>query len=192
MFFLKKTTLIPCNNHVILKVVVEEIIMIALQIQDIKNFMGKLLLSQTFDNFLLVEGSVTTYNTFRIEGRVHKDFFTPEEIDEKQLESREFSLWKEVKPFCLELIKGKKTPLGFKFTFQLSKENTAKLLTSSGITSIQPENVSGLLLNVRYDSNGLQVITATNLSLFTLDKTLEHAWDDMVKRFLKQQEISFL
>jgi len=166
--------------------------MIALQIQDIKNFMSKLLLSQTFDNFLLVEGSVTTYNTFRIEGRVHKDFFTAEEIEEKELENREFSLWEEVKPFCLELIKGKKTPLSFKFTFQLSKENTAKLLTSAGITSIQSENISGLLLNIRFDNGTLCVITATNLTLFTLDKSLEHAWDDMVKRFLKQQEISFL
>ena len=166
--------------------------MVALQIQDIKIFMNKLLLSQTFDNFLLVEGSITTYNTFRIEGRVHKDFISVEEIEEKNLENRDFSLWKEVKPFCLELIKGKKTPLGFKLTFQLSKENTAKLLASSGITSIQPENISGLLLNIRYDNGALNVITATNLNLFTLDKTLEHAWDDMVKRFLKQQEISVL
>ena len=166
--------------------------MVALQIQDIKNFMSKLLLSQTFDHFLLIEGSITTFNTFRIDGRIHSDFFTEEEQKERRLHDREFSLWKEVKPFCLELIKGKKTPLGFKFTFQLSKENTVKLLTSSGITSIQPENVSGLLLNIRYDNGALNVITATNLSLFTLDKTLERAWDDMVKRFLKQQEISFL
>ena len=166
--------------------------MVALQIQDIKNFMSKLLLSQTFDHFLLIEGSITTFNTFRIDGRLHTDFFTEEEHEERRLYDREFSLWKEVKPFCLELIKGKKTPLGFKFTFQLSKENTTKLLTSSGITSIHPENVSGLLLNIRYDNGALNVITATNLSLFTLDKTLERAWDDMVKRFLKQQEISFL
>ena len=166
--------------------------MVALQIQDIKNFMSKLLLSQTFDHFLLIEGSITTFNTFRIDGRLHTDFFTEEEHEERRLYDREFSLWKEVKPFCLELIKGKKTPLGFKFTFQLSKENTTKLLTSSGITSIQPENVSGLLLNIRYDNGALNVITATNLSLFTLDKTLERAWGDMVKRFLKQQEISFL
>ena len=154
--------------------------------------MNKLLLSHTSDNFLQVEGSITTYNTFRIDGRVHKEFFTEEELDEKRLQQREFSLWGEVKPFCLELIKGRKTPLAFKFTFQLSRENTVKLLTSSGITSLQPENVSGLLLNVRYDSGALNVITAANLNLFTLDKSLEHAWDDMVKRFLKQQEISFL
>lgn len=166
--------------------------MIALQIQDIKNFMNRLLLSQTFDHFLLVEGSITTYNVFRIDGRLHKDFFTEDEMEERALKEREFSLWKEVRPICLELIKGKKTPLGFQFTFQLSRENTAKLLTASGITSIRPENVSGLLFNVRYNDAGLSCITATNLNLFTMDKSLEHAWDDMVKRFLRQQEISFL
>lgn len=166
--------------------------MIALQIQDVKGFMSKLLLSQTFDNFLLVEGSITTYNTFRIDGRLQKDFFTAEEVEEKNLTHRTFSLWKEVRPFCLELIRGKKTPLGFRFTFQLSEENTRKLFSASGITSLTPENVSGLLFNIRYDHNGLTCITAANLNLFTLDKSLEHAWDDMVKRFLKQQEISFL
>lgn len=166
--------------------------MIALQIQDIKNFMSKLLLSQIFDHFLLIEGSVTTYNTFHIDGRIHKDFYTTEEIETLNLNDQEFSHWKEIRPFCLNLIKGHKTPLGFRFVFQLSKENTAKLLTASGITSILPENVSGLLLNIRYDSNGLSCITATNLNLFTMDKSLEHAWDEMVKRFLKQQEISFL
>lgn len=166
--------------------------MIALQIQDIKNFMSRLLLSQTFDHFLMVEGSVTTYNTFHINGRIHKDFYTDEEIEELSLNERDFSQWKEIRPYCLSLIKGHKTPLGFHFVFQLSKENTAKLLQSSGITSILPENVSGLLLNVRYDNNGLSCITATNLNLFTMDKSLEHAWDEMVKRFLKQQEISFL
>lgn len=166
--------------------------MIALQIQDIKHFMSRLLLSQTFDQFLLVEGRITTYNTFRIDGRLHKDFFTQEEIEDVALNDRDFSLWKEVKPFCLELIKGKKTPLGFQFVFQLSKENIEKLLTSSGITGILPENVSGLLLNVHYGNNQLSCVTATNLNLFTLDKSLEHEWDNLVKRFLKQQEISFL
>ena len=166
--------------------------MIALQIQDIKNFMSRLLLSQTFDHFLVVEGSITTYNTFSIDGRLRKDFFTEEELAERAMDDREFSLWKEIRPFCFDLIKGKKTPLGFKFVFQLSRENTVKLLSGSGITSILPENVSGLLLNIRYDENGLSCITAANLNLFTMDKSLEHAWDEMVKRFLKQQEISFL
>lgn len=166
--------------------------MTALQIQDIKHFMNQLLLSPAFDSFLLVEGTITTYNTFHINGRLHKSFFTEEELEASQRNDREFSLWKELRPVCLDLIKGKKTPLGFQFTFQLSKKNTQKLLVSSGITSILPENISGLLLNVRFEHGALQIVTATSLNLFTLEKSLEHAWDDLVKRFLKQQEISFL
>lgn len=49
--------------------------MIALQIQDVKDFMGKLLLQHTFDAFLVVEGSITTYNTFHIDGRLHSCAF---------------------------------------------------------------------------------------------------------------------
>ena len=166
--------------------------MVALQIENIKNFMNKLLLTSTFDNFLMVEGSVVTYSTFRMEGRLRKDYYTSEELEQQSLQEREFVLWKELKPFCLELIKGKKTPLSFKFTFQISKDNTAKLLSSCGITAVRPENVSGLLLNVRYENGELRCITATNLNMFTLDKSLEQAWDEMVKRFLIKQELSFL
>jgi len=53
--------------------------MIALQIADIKTFMKKLLLSQTFDRFLLLEGSITTFNTFHIDGRLQKSYYTQEE-----------------------------------------------------------------------------------------------------------------
>ena len=38
--------------------------MIALQIADIRHFMKKLLLSESFDRFLLLEGSITTFVPF--------------------------------------------------------------------------------------------------------------------------------
>ncbi len=166
--------------------------MTALQIQDIKHFMNKLLLDTAFDRFYLAEGTIITYNTFHIDGHLHKDFFSDEEIELQQLDGREYSYWKEVKPFCLELIRGKKTPLAFKFTFLLSKENTKKLLSTSGIQGITPENVTGLLLHVRFDNGKLTCITGTSLNFFTMDKTLDHAWDALAERFLKQQEISYL
>ena len=128
--------------------------MIALQIQDVKDFMGKLLLQHTFDAFLVIEGSITTYNTFHIDGRLHPDYYTKEEQEALETHLRRFSLWKELRPFCLELIKGKRTPLSFRFTFQLSLENTAKLLTQTG-SPFSPEQVNGLVLNLRYDENGL-------------------------------------
>ena len=37
--------------------------------------MSHLLLKPTFDTFSLIEGEVTTFNRFQVDGRIHKDFF---------------------------------------------------------------------------------------------------------------------
>ena len=164
--------------------------MISFQIQDVKSFMGKLLLSPAFDAFQVVEGSVVTYSSFFIDGHLHPDYYTKEEQETMGLLTRRFSRWQEIKPFCLSLIKGKRTPLGFHFTFSLSPENTQKLLTQSGVP-FSLSDVSGLMLNIRYEENRLICTTGASLTLFTLDKSLEHAWDQMVQKFFLKQEIAF-
>lgn len=162
--------------------------MIALQIADIRSFMQKLLLTESFDRFLLLEGSVTTFCTFRIDGTLQKSYYSQEE--QELLEDRALSFWGEVRPFCLDLIKGKRTPLSFRFTFQLSASNTRKLLSQTGI-NIPAEQVRGLLMNLKYDGHALSCTTGTSLSVFTMDKKLDHAWDDMVQRFFRRQGIPF-
>ena len=162
--------------------------MLALQIADIKTFMKQLLLSDSFDRFLLLEGSITTFNTFRIDGSLQKSFFTAEE--QEHLADRSLSFWGEVRPFCFELIKGKKTPLSFRFTFQLSSPNVIKLLHQTGI-QIPPDQVRGLLINLRYDGHTLLCTTGTSLTVFTMDKKLDHAWDDMVRKYFRQMGIPF-
>lgn len=49
--------------------------MIALQIKDVKHFMGRLLGTDLLDSFLLEEAVVSTYNTFTIDGRMNRAFF---------------------------------------------------------------------------------------------------------------------
>ena len=49
--------------------------MISLNLTDIKNFMAQLLLSETFDHFSFIEGEIVTFNTFKIDGFIQKDFF---------------------------------------------------------------------------------------------------------------------
>ena len=41
--------------------------------------MGKLLGTECFDSFLLEEAVITTYNTFRIDGRINREFYSDEE-----------------------------------------------------------------------------------------------------------------
>lgn len=50
--------------------------MISLSLTDIKGFMSQLLLSETFDNFSFIEGEIVTFNTFKIDGFIQKDFLT--------------------------------------------------------------------------------------------------------------------
>lgn len=162
--------------------------MTALQIADIRSFMKKFLLTDSFDRFLLLEGTITTFNTFRIDGSLQKSYYSQEEQD--LLTERSLSLWGEVRPFCLTLIKGKRTPLSFRFTLRLSASNTEKLLLQTGIR-IPPEQVRGLFMNLKYDGRTLSCTTGTSLAVFTMDKKLDHAWDDMVQKYFRQQGIPF-
>ncbi len=159
--------------------------MILLSISEVKEFMSKLLLSDTFDSFLFIEGEIVTFNTFSINGYLQKDFF-----DKDMIPERNYSLWKELREYCFSLIRGKRTPLRFKFVFGLSEPNIEKLLRQQGL-SFTPQDVQGLYLNISYDVHSLRCVTGTSMNLFTLDKSLEEAWDKMVQKFFVQKEISF-
>ena len=161
--------------------------MISLHILNVKDFMSQLLLHDTFDRFYLTEASITTFGTFLIDGHLQKGYFSCEELENEEF-CQPYSYWKQMRPFCLELIKGKKTPLNFKIVFQLSSSNTEKLLLQTGV-ALTPSDVNGLYLNLHYDGRSLHCITGTSLNLFTMDKSLEHAWDEMVRKFFHAKEI---
>ena len=65
--------------------------MIALQIADIRHFMKKLLLSESFDRFLLLEGSITTFCTFHMDGQLQKTYYTGEE--QEQIDNRSLAYY---------------------------------------------------------------------------------------------------
>lgn len=84
--------------------------------------MSKLLIGTDFDAFWLSEATVTTSITYTLDGLLHPDFFDTQEAELLQAEGREYTLWKDIKPFCFSIMKGKKTPLHFKIVFMLSKK----------------------------------------------------------------------
>lgn len=165
--------------------------MIAVQIQDIKDFMSKLLLGNAFDSFWLSEASITTSVSYTIDGFLHPEFYYTQEAELLQEEGRTYALWRDMKPFCFSVIKGKKTPLSFKIVFMLSKKNTQKLLASSKL-SYQLEDIFGLFVNFQFDGQHLTCTTGTSLKTFSLDKSLDRVWDEMILKFFKQQQISCL
>ena len=159
--------------------------MIALSLTEVKECMSKLLLSEDFDPFLFIEGEIMTFSTFTMDGYLKKEFF-----EDGETPDREYALWKDVKEYCFSLIKGKRTPLSFKFILGLSESNIAKLLLQQEL-DFKPQDVRGLYINLKYDGQKLQCVTGTAINLFTMDKSLEQAWDVMVQKFFTQKGINY-
>lgn len=149
-----------------------------------KNCMSHLLLKSTFDEFSFVEGEITTFNKFTFNGYLQKDFF--EEAPEHS-----FSYWKELRELCFSIIKGKRTPLSFKFILSLAQKDFEDFLARQELEGFLPDNIQGLYLNFKYDGTNLQCITGTSMNIFTLDKSLEKAWDEYVKEFFSNQSIEW-
>ena len=122
--------------------------MLALKITDVKDFMNKLLIGEVFDRFSLVEASVTTFNTFTINGKLHYDFFDTDTKAAFEENSTEYSLWHDVKPYCFSIIRGRRTPLNFRIVFELSHDQTQSLLKNEQHIADIP--VQSFYLNIRY------------------------------------------
>lgn len=156
--------------------------MIALKIPDKKDFTSKLFLQDTFDAFLVSQASFTTSIPITLDGSLHKDYFTDAEWEE--MEQHDMPRWSLLKPLCFQIIKGSRLPEQFKIIFALSRSNTERLLKGNGLT-LSPGQIGSLFLNIRYEQGKLTCITGVSFLAFTMDKSLEMAWDDMVKRFFK-------
>lgn len=157
---------------------------------DTKKCMNELLLRSAFDSFLFIEGEITTFSTFRIDGRLKKEYYRQRLEKETPVPDREYALWKELREFCFSLIKGKLTPLSFRFVLSLSAPNIAHLIAQEEL-DFAPSDVQGLYLNFKYDGTILTCTTGTSMNLFTLDKSLEQAWDKMAQRIFSKHEIPF-
>ena len=162
--------------------------MIALQIKHCKDFMNKLLLQDTFGRFLVSEASITTFAAFSIDGELRPDFFESEKAAQVRETGRRQVLWSEIRPFCLSVIRGKRTPLSVKFIFQLPTEEVA-LLTAKSSPDLSADDVFGLYLNCQYNGETLTLTTGSSLRLFTMDKSLDMAWDQMLLEFLRLQDL---
>lgn len=156
--------------------------MIALTLPELKHATGCIFTKETFDYFLVKEITIRTSNTFHVDGKLHPDYYSEEE--KELLRDPVYSDWKSLRPFCFQLIRGKKLPQSFALVFQLSSSNIEKFLQQYHL-SCQVSDIGGLYLHFRYENGVLTAVSGTSLNFFSLDKTIDAAWDDMVKRILK-------
>ena len=93
--------------------------LIAIQIEDIKGFMSKLLMTDTFDKFHIGPCEVETFVNFSTDGYISPNWFDKEEYKDERAK------WGMLRPIFLELIKGNKQPEKMKLNFchKLPKDN---------------------------------------------------------------------
>lgn len=163
--------------------------MLALQITSLKILMNQLLAGDTFDIFLLEEAVISTANTYTIDGHINKDFYPPEERGSDYI-PYEFQSWGELKGLCFNLIKGKHTPIYFKFVFHLKPEKASALLAQQG-SSIDSSQLKAMVLNIRYDGTKAIVTTGTAYHTFVMNKEADIIWDKAVMKYLSGKGIAF-
>lgn len=155
-----------------------------------KVFMNQLLVSDAFDIFLLEEAAITTANTITIDGHFNREFYSAEELISGQLADYEYSPWSVLKGLCFQLIKGKRTPLSFKFVFHLKPEIAEKLLAREGC-AVDSSQIKALVLTVRYDGNRAQLTTGCAYHTFVMSKEPEQIWDKTLSRYLADKGIPY-
>ncbi len=159
--------------------------MIALRILDIKKLIAEILVKDTFDSYSLTEAQVTTFCTFQIDGRLEREFFGEGEGPDA---SDTYVRWKLVRERVFDVIRGRKTPLAFKFVLFYPPELLGDFLRESGST-VREDIVAGLCINLRFDGTNLLLTTGTSMKTFTADRSCERAWDDAVARMLASHGI---
>ena len=115
--------------------------------------MQSLLVNDVFDSFLLCDGEILTSNTFSINGRINKDFYSSEELASV---TEDFATWKNLKHICFEIIKGKKVPTKMKLVFAMPQSSFPKIIEES-ISPIIPGNIGGLYLHILYENSEVQL-----------------------------------
>jgi hypothetical protein len=160
--------------------------MLALEIEDVKQFMMQLFSKDTFDAFWLYEAKIKMAASYVVDGSLNMDFYDQEE--KEMLAGRSYALWKEQKNIIFSMIRGHKTPENMQIVLMHSPSNTEKMILANNLP-ISPSEVRGLFLNIYYKQGKLSCTTGVSLKSFTLEKGLERLWEDMIQKYFHQKQI---
>jgi len=93
-----------------------------------------------------------------------------------------------VRERCFDIIRGKRTPLSFKFVFFYPPDLLLPFLREHDVT-VREDNVLGLCINLRFDGTNLLLTTGTSMKAFTADRSCDRAWDEEVLRLITSMDI---
>lgn len=148
--------------------------MISLLIVDQKDFTTKLFGQDMFDGFEIKEAVfITTFRT---------------EISSDVPEQNSPVTWETVRPVAYRILQGSNLPKKFHVVLKLSAANTFKTLESFGIYA-EDKALPSFFINIIYEREKLHIVTGCSKPSFTLDRSLDDAWDVTVKKYLRHKRI---
>lgn len=163
--------------------------MLALQITSMKQFMNQFLGTDAFDIFLLEEATLKTACTFQIDGTHQRSFYGDDDPASFPTGSHDFVCWKSMRPVVFGLIRGRHTPLQFKFVLHLAPEHVSSIL-SGGNASVTADQIKAFVLTVRYDGEKILLTTGTAFHTFLMDREPDRLWDNALMKYLSKKEIA--
>ena len=95
-----------------------------------------------------------------------------------------------MRPMCYDLIKGKHTPLYFKFVLHLKPEIASKLL-ATGASNVPADQIKALVLTIKYDGESAVLTTGTAFHTFVMSKEPDTIWDKGFTQFLDRENIPY-
>ena len=178
--------------------------MLTLKIEsgDIKSFMNTLLRTEVLDFLEVRSVDIHTFTHFNISGEkiIKKPEILPTPVEEKketpagnpqtpaekpveiqmeQIEKTTYCKWAEIKPYAFDMIKGQTKPGYIKIVFSLEAEKA----------QILHKNAAAMHLNIQFNGEEAYITSATSQLKFALDKTVDHAWEDYLKKFFTKHGI---
>ena len=160
--------------------------MLSLVFHDLKKMTSLLFTENSFDRFLLKSASLSAMLSVTISGEKDPDFFSEEEREKEMQES--FVRYETVRPLLFSLIKGKRPPLSFRIILITDKNTTNSLKVKSGFSGAE---VTSLSMNFSFKNGVLTLSSGVSYSGFTLDKSLEALWDQTIRNFLDQKDVTY-
>ena len=164
--------------------------MIALKITGLGSFMSGLFSGNTFDSFLLAEGTLQMAVSWQIDGRLNRDFFEKDVWEDPARRPYDYAAWSEVRPSLRELIRGKKVPVSFQFVLHLKPELMKSMLEKEGDQELL-SCVGAFVVTIRYKDGQASLLSGISMKSFTINKNADILWDKAIRRFLQAKEIAF-
>ncbi|MGI6108102.1 MAG: DUF5721 family protein [Lachnospiraceae bacterium] len=188
------------------------------QSASLREITTKLFLSDTFDCYRLQEAVFTCAVTYTIDGKINRDFFLNHSAGtvsaaaggtgEKQAgtavssarpsgdaagvpgnNENTFVSWKDIRPICFSMIRGKRTPLSFRLVLLCPASEAPEYFGE--LAGAEDSGISSFVLVLQYKDGKITATTAVSYSRFALDRGPERQWDSEAAEWFRREGLPF-